>query len=246
VAIYYPPPPPFMGGAQPHVPRELPPSITAVEVDNPPSTLGGPISLPASVIAANWPEWSAVAWPYAFIRSAQPYGQRQLSPGIPGQDVDKPPISQLGGPYALKAEAVAIAQPDPWTYSFFGGRAPFEPKKLSPGIPGQDVDNPPFTYGGPLALKLQGVMVNQPDWSLAAWPYVFMGNRQPYIGQLLAPAITAVQVNTPPFTQFERTAAAAAIRAAWNPPPPDWQMQLYATRYKPQRIAPTAHGYVIL
>jgi hypothetical protein len=297
MGVYYQPPPPFMGGGPPRVAREHAPAVTAVRVDDPPFKRGGPVAVLASVVASNWPSWSVFAWPYVFVsQSGQPYGERQLTPGIPGQSIHNPPFS-LGGPYALKALATAIAQPDPWTYSFMGDRQPFGPKRRSSAIPGQSIndppftlggpyalkalavaiaqpnpwtftflgssqpfgpkrrssaipgqsaDPPPFTLGGPYALKLEAVAVNQPAWSYTAWPYVFMGNRQPYAPRVIPAGFAAVTVSPFPFSHRGRTAALLAIRAAWNPPPPDFQMQLYATRPSPQRLRPSARGYIIL
>jgi hypothetical protein len=292
MSIYYFPPPPFMGGAQPHAPRVLPPPISAVEVDNPPSTFGGPVVLALELAAITQPD----PWSYNFLGGRQPFEPKKLSPGIPGQDVDNPPFSNraatpqqntvvsitqpdpwvylfhgsrqpfaprniapgvpgqsidnppstFGGPVVLALELAAIAQPDPWTYNFLGSAQPYGPRLLGPQIPGRDVDNPPFTLGGPLALKLQAVAVSQPDWSSAAWPYTFMGGRQPYAPRVVPPATAAVVVSNFPFTSRERSPAFAAIRSTWNPPPPDFQMVLYTPRDEPQRSRPSARGYIIL
>ncbi|MES2671635.1 MAG: hypothetical protein V4673_14625 [Pseudomonadota bacterium] len=235
-------PPPLMGGRQPHQPRRLPVAVTAVPAEQPPFSDGGPVPLPASVIAINQPP----TWTYSFMGNRQPFGARQLSPGIPGQSINLPPVLHEGRGVLL-VEITAIWQPNPWTYSFMGGAQPFGPKRLSSGIPGQSADPPPVTQGGgPYALKLEGVAVNQSDWSSKAWPFVFMGNRQPYAQRLLPPSFASVVVSPFPFSHRGRMSVVMAIRAAWNPPPPDFQMQLYATRPTPQRLRPTARGYIIL
>jgi hypothetical protein len=292
MALWYPPPPPFTGGRQPHAPRQLAPAISAVQVDNPPFSDGGPAAIPSELAAIAQPN----PWTYTFLGAGQPFEPKKLSPAIPGQSLDPPPFAHrarvawfaelvtiwqpnpwvydyqgrqpydakrlapgipgqsgdepphmLGGPFALKLEAVAIAQPNPWVYDFTGGRAqPYDSRKSAPGIPGQSGDPPPFTLGGPLALKMEGVAVNQPAWSYTAWPYVFAGNRQPYMARQLPAALLAVTVSPFPFSHRGRTAQQATIRDAWNPPPYDFQMLLYAPHHRPQRIAPTARGYIIV
>jgi hypothetical protein len=242
VALWYPPPPPFTGGRQPHAPRQLAPAITAVQVDNPPFTDGGPVAIPSEISAIAQPD----PWTYRFIGGRAPFEPRKMSPAIPGQSADPPPFVHRARTVWF-AELVRIWQPDPWTFSYFGGRAPFDPKKLSPGIPGQSLDEPPHMLGGPYVLKLEAVAIAQPaPWSYVSWPYAFTGNRQPYMGRQLPAALEAVAVSPFPFTHRARTAQLAAIRAAWNPPPPDWQMVLYASHLRPQRIAPSARGYIIL
>lgn len=236
----------YQGGGQPYDTRRLPPAITAVPVNNPPTSLGGPIAI-KGVIAQGWaPDTGFVQWPYVYPGGrAQPYGPRQLAAGIPGQSIDAPP-STLFGPIALKAELVAIGQPDPWTYNFGGGRQPFDFRKLSPGVPGQSVDRPPSTLFGPIAPK--AVLVQ--DWGDAGfvqWPYVFTGNqRQPYSPRQLPPALTAVRVDTPPFTHRGRHAQTIDIIRKWDTPAfYDWQ-RMYSSSIYPKRQRPTAIGYIIL
>lgn len=244
MAIHYPPPPPFLGAQQPHAPRQLAPAIAAVQVDNPPTSLGGPLAIPASIVAANQPDWSTKAWPYVFI-GRQPYEPRKLAPAIPGQSVDNPPFT-YGGPLALKHELAWLSQPDPWTFNYAGGLAPFLPRKLSPGVPGQAIDRPPTRLGGPVAIPASIIAANQPDWSTKAWPYVFIGRSQPYAPRVAAPRLISVAVDNPPFSSFGRTPAMVAIAQAWVPPFPTFQLTLYASRPTPQRLRPTARGYVIL
>lgn len=232
----------FLGGSQPYARPPLPPAITAVRVDNPPFCDGGPVPLPASIVAMAQPN----PWTWSFMGRQQPFGARQLSPAIPGQSADPPPVSHPGRS-ALAAQIVTTWQPNPWTWSFMGRRQPFERAELSPGLPGLSTDAPPFTFGGPYVLKAEIVAIAQPEpWSYTAWPYRFMGNRQPYMARTLPAALIGVAVSPFPFSHGARSATNNAIRAAWNPPPPDFQMQLYATRFRPQRIAPRARGYIIL
>jgi hypothetical protein len=297
MAVFFPPPPPFMGGRQPHAGIPLAPAIIAIRVDNPPFTDGGPVPLPAAIVSIAQPN----PWTYSFMGARQPYGSKQLSPAIPGQSLDQPvaiqpgrtpvalsiaatwqpdpwtfafqgrqpyeprrlspgvpgmsadpPPVTLGGPIALKMEMVAVAQPDPWVYTFHTRNGvsaqPYGARSISPAIPGQSTDPPPFALGGPGVLKMEMVAVNQIDWSVIAWPYLFLGNRQPYAPRLLPAASGAVAVSSVPSTHRERTAIFQAIRAAWNPPPfnEQFQMKMYASSIGPPRLRPSARGYIIL
>ena len=188
---YTPWPYDYMGTAAPYQARTLAPGVPGQSVDNPPVRIGGPIAVPASIVAMLQPD----PWIYSFAGAPQPYENKKSSPAIPGQSADPPPRT-IGGPAVLPAEVAAIAQPDLWTFTFLGASQPFEPKKNSPAIPGQSKDPPPFTAGGPYAILLEGVVVNQPDWSVIAWPYLFMGGRQPYQKRNLPPSIPRSQIIT--------------------------------------------------
>jgi hypothetical protein len=269
----------------------LPPAITAVRVDNPPTNIGGPVALKALLVALAQPNpwtytyagrqpyeldklapgvpgqsindplfvhpgrtalatelvriWQPDPWTYTFA-GRQPYELDKMAPGVPGQSIDRPP-TMLGGPVALKALAAAMAQPDPWTYTYPGRTQPFGPPRLAPGIPGLSVNNPPTALGGPLTLPQALVAFNQADWSnRPPWPWLMTGGRQPYEPRKVSPQQSSVLVDNPPFSHPSRGAAAAAIAAAWVPPPPTFQITLYAPRPFPQRVRPTARGYIIL
>jgi hypothetical protein len=292
MAMFYPPPPPFMGGRQPHAPSQLPAGLVAVSADQPPVTLGGPFALLAEVVQIAQPD----PWTYSFMGRSQPFGARQLSPGVPGQSKDPPPFSHasrgarfaglvaawqpdpwiyaglgarqaymgrqispgipgqsindpphtLGGPIALRAEAVSIAQPDPWVYAFMGQLQPFGKRTLSPGVPGQSADSPPFTSGGPLAIKLQQAAFSSPDWNGTTWPYLFIGRTQPYAPRVVPPATAAVVANNPAFSHPARTAAMQAVIRSWDPPPYNFEMRMYSSGKFPMRARPTSRGYIIL
>ena len=290
MSIFFPPPPPLMGAAQPFAPRKLPPAIEAVRVDNPPTALGGPVAIGAEIVARAQPDpwintplgrqayeqrklvpgvpgqsvdrpppshagrgvsmaaivatWQPDPWIYAPL-AREAYEPRKLSPAVPGQSADPPPFA-LGGPVAIKAEIIARAQPDPWTFTYFGRGQPFGPPKMAPGIPGQSINNPPVIFGGPYAMKAEVLAIEQPAWTYSPWPYLFMGRGQPYGGRVAAPRLISVAVDEPPYTHRGRTAAVAAIVNSWQPPPPFFHLQLYSSRPTPQRLRPTARGYVIL
>lgn len=86
---------------------------------------------------------------------------------------------------------------------FMGGRQPYEPRKMSPGIPGQSVDNPP-------GLLVMSIVV----------PYY---GAEPQRTRYLPVSVTAVQVDTPPFTQRHPF---PNILVAWQPLPPMPQMRM--------------------
>ncbi len=231
----------FMGGRQAYAPSTLPPGFPGFSADPPPFSDGGPVALPASIVAMLQPN----PWTYSFAGGRQPFDPRKLPPALSAVPANDPPFTR-GGPVAIKSELFMLAQPNPWTYTFMGSAQPFGPKRRSSAIPGQSINNPPFTLGGPFALKLEAIAINQPGWSYTAWPYTFMGRRGPYMPRLFPPGLAAVVVSPFPYSSKGRTAAFQAIRAAWNPPPPDMQMTLYATRPTPQRLRVTARGYIIL
>jgi hypothetical protein len=190
MSIFHHPPPPFLGAAQPHAARVLPPALIAVAVDNPPTSLGGPV--------------------------------------------------------ALKMQMAIAAQPDPWTFTYPGRGQPFGPTKNVAGIPGQSVAPPPTSLGGPHAMKALIAAAHHRDWSVNAWPYAFVGRTQPYAQRVAAPRLISVGVDPPAFSHQGRAVVTAEIIASWTPPPPTFQFSLYASARTPQRIRPTARGYVIL
>lgn len=177
-------PPAFGGGSQPYSPRRLTPSLTRIQVDNPPFQNLGRWSGQVSI------EWQSLPadWPVLFIGSAQPYAPKRLNPVITAVQVDDPPFLDTGRNVEQTAIELALSQPDPWTYNFMGGLGPFLPRKLQPGTPGSSVDNPPFRMAG----RLPQTTSTQWQWQPEVWPYAFMGARQPYQRGSLPPQITAV------------------------------------------------------
>src|SRR5690349_1636793 len=119
MGIFRQPPSPFMGGGQPHGPRKLPIAVTAVPANNPPFTVGGPFAIKAATVAIAQPN----QWTYSFLGATQPFGSRELQPGLPGQSVNAPLfIHPARRP--SQAMLVTIWQPNPWTYSFMGAAQP--------------------------------------------------------------------------------------------------------------------------
>ena len=134
----------FAGASQPHAPRRLSPGVPGQSIDAPPPVPLGRTQGAISQLAAAWlPPVLTAPESYQFAGIRQPAMGRQLAPGIPGQSVDNP---VFGSP-ALRVPqrvVVAVQQPDPWTFTFAGAHQPHAPRRLSPGIPGQSIDNPPF------------------------------------------------------------------------------------------------------
>lgn len=152
---------------------------------------------------------------------------------------DNPPTS-LGGPVALKAEAYGLAQPNPWTYNFCGGRQPFEQRKLCPGIPGQSIDRPPVAH----PERSVGATEIKALWQPDPWTYSFAGGLQPFAPRRLPPALTAVPVNDPPFTLGGPIAIGAEIVATAQPSPWTYTFNGGWQPYQPGRLTPPQEGPV--
>lgn len=135
--------------------------------------------------------------PPVFTGGAQPYQGPHLTPTTEAVTVNNPPFEHPGRASAQIAVTVQAWQPDPWTYSFLGSRAPFVPSHLPPSISQQPVNNPPFTYPGRDPAHLVANEVYQ--WQPSPWPYDF-NQSQPYDQRKLNPALTGIAVNNPPFT----------------------------------------------
>src|SRR5229473_4712168 len=102
---------------------------------------------------------------------------------------------------------------------FIGGRQPYEPKRLPPSQLDAPASNPPFRYGGPVAVLAAIVSIVQPD----PWTYAFAGSggsgRQPYGQNQLNPSLLAVSVDNPPFTTGGPIAPKAEIVGLHQPDP---------------------------
>src|ERR1700692_2675165 len=114
-SVFFPPPPPIVSvnGAQPYAGNKLPPSIMAVEVDQPPAS------------------WMLIPW---WEPRKLPVLARSLNPGLFPVVVVNNPIPNSDYLIAIFTAIEAWQPSDP---------VPTIPRKLSPGIPGQSVDNPP-------------------------------------------------------------------------------------------------------
>lgn len=233
MAIFFPPVPPVQtGGAQPYGQKKLAPSQLGIQVDTPPFTYGGPFALKAEIVSINQPN----PWIYAFLGRSQPFEPRKLNPSITAVPVNDPPF-KYGGPFASNAEIVSITQPNPWVYTYFGALQPFEPKKLSPAIPGQSINQPPFIHRGRVPTTAEVIAINQPD----PWVYAFPGGWQPFAPRRLPPALIDVPVNNPPFGQ--RSSQLMAELISLNQPDP-WTYRFLGWEgpYMPRHLPPFVEG----
>jgi hypothetical protein len=202
------------GGTQPYAPRQLNPFFTAVKVDNP------PFQHPGRLVQTNVPiwQWQPEVWPYVFTGGAvlaQPYGQAHLSPSIHGIVRNDPPFTHPSRTAAYMALTIPW-QPDPWVYNELGsqgGTQPYGPRNLSPFYTAVEVDNPPF--GVPNIPTLSAVVG---QWQPDAWPPVFMGNRQAYMGSQLSPGVPGQSIDEPPHRHPERQPQAIVVTYQWQPP----------------------------
>lgn len=173
----------FIGGRQAYEPRKLNPRLTSVQIDDPPFSHR---ERTAAYAALKTP-WQPEAWPYAFTGGSQPYTPRKLVPQLTAVPEDNPPFG-IPNKTILAEINYAWSQWPNWPYTFIGGRQAYEPRKLAPGTPGSSTDNPPFRHPS----KLPGAPAVTYTWQPPAWPYTFMGGRQPYQRGNLPPVISGV------------------------------------------------------
>lgn len=192
----------FEGNAQPYMGRLLNPSQIAVPVNDPP--FGQRFAVNESTVIASWrPD----PWPPIFMGGQQPYAPRRLPADVTAVPENDPPFTQRGRA-ATTASVIATLQPDPWAYAFLGGKGPYVPAKLSPGIPGQSVENPPFRNPGRLPQTMTAVF----QWQPPSWPYTFMGGLQPYQRGNLTPVI----INVPVPLNYRFVIRSQTVMLDWN------------------------------
>jgi hypothetical protein len=228
---------------------KLPPSVSAVPVNNPPPSHPGRSVAEIAIIMAAWqpadqPWLKTVLLPQGFVAAAfQPFANNAAtltsvlawqpadptptlpirSAGIPGWSVDDPP----GIP---GADFIAIDLPP---------AIPQQPAKLPPSMAAVQVNNPPFSHPGrspiaaievaswqppdPLptlnAKLLFGVQVDNPPFGLLETIVDPWIDVQPPI---IAPKVfpQGASVSNPAFTHPGRLALLPSIIAAWQPPDP--------------------------
>jgi hypothetical protein len=250
-------PQPFVGGREPLEPRKLPPSITAVPVNDPPYEHEGRWPGTAFVLAALWQPPD----PAPVIRGS-------LSPGIPRQSVDPPPASHAGRSVGA-AEIAILAQPDPWTHSFEGGSQAFAPRWLNPQLIAVEVDNPPFpgwrvivampppAAAGALPFVPRPVPQGAAAGAAAQTPFApgwlatvlaIWGSADPATSpaRRLSPSISAVEVDNPPFAHPGRTLLFQAEAALLAQPDP-WTYTFAGAfePYQPRTLSPGTPGQSI-
>lgn len=131
--FFFPPPPPTIGGTQPYGDRRnVPPSVAAVPVNNPPFSHPGKSEITRVIIAL----WQPNPWTYNFTGNQSPFQARQLPP----TRAEFPPSMVVAR--AINDQIVQMWQPPP-PQPHMGGRQPLEPRKLPPSLIAVRVDNPP-------------------------------------------------------------------------------------------------------
>lgn len=158
--------------------------------------------------------------PPVFTGGAQPYGEPPLTPATEAVPANNPPFANQGRSPAIIALVTAVWQPDPWVYSFEGGRQPFQSHQLPPSIAGVPVNNPPFTYPERDPAHIVANAIYQ--WQPASWQFDFTGGRQPYDQRKLNSAITAITVNNPPFTYPGRDPSHIVANEIYQWQPSSW------------------------
>ena len=180
---YDPRPYTFAGARQPLEGRKLNPEfLNVIQVDNPPFRHFGRTAQSAvtQALVSLYPP------PPAFVGGNQPLAQRGLAPDFRAVRVDDPPIP--------------IPETFWATYTHWSWQQFVEAQKrrlLSPGIPGQSVDNPP---------KVRKV---QPVWYSVNYDL-------PLKGKQLSPAIPGQSVDAPPGLrrQLDYRSADAPVQTA--------------------------------
>ena len=243
----------FQGGRQPYEPLRLNAGLLGVRVDNPPFTHRG-----RAVVAATITTMAQPPDPPPFMGGRQPIEPRKLNPATLDVSVNNPPFgSRTHLPNILRSwedpaplpwfhnlyvQPLAVTYV-PYTQVWLPGvlrswidpdRPPEPQRKLSPGIPGQSVDNPP---------RLRRVDVpywDDPRLPQVPRPYARVETTgQPFIQQGTATAILLWQpqdfriepqrkvppallqpVNNPPFSHRGRLAYLVNVALAWQSPDP--------------------------
>lgn len=154
MGIYFQPPPPFMGGAQPHAPRVLPSAITAVPVNNPPFS---PDYNQQQFFVGRF-TWNAPdpSW----IGGDQPFAGRLYFPQGTAGTANNPPFSPDYNQPQYWTIRAAWEPPPPSPY--FGAAQALQPKQLSPYISAQHTDNPPFEHEGRIEALTDAIRAWQP------------------------------------------------------------------------------------
>src|SRR5579863_1488562 len=249
MSIFFPPPPPFVGGAQPNAGHLGTVSAEAVPVNNPPFSHAGRLAATMAAVLL----WQPPP-PDPFIGARQPLELRKLAPGVPGQSVDAPPIPV---PEPTIVARWAWEPPDP---------APILRRPLAPAITAVPVNNPPTidalsaanlelllgawqpTDPAPLLPgKLpQGQAVQWQSTPRLAQVYsVVLPAWQPpeplpTLETKLPPALSAVPVNNPPFGQRDPSLDAALL--GWRPGDPLPTLTVKLAQGGAATVAQTPYG----
>lgn len=214
LAAWQPPdPPPFQGDSQPLAAPRVPAALLATKVDDPPFSHPGRSAVNAAIVTA----WQPPD-PQPGFGAGQALQPNNLAPSQLAVRVDDPPPSTAGRMVSIAAELAAAWQLDPWVYDYGAppsGAQPYGPIQLNPSLLDVEVD-PPSNDAWTDQWFAEIVAAWQPD----PHAYDFFGGRQPFAPRTLPPSVTTTRVDNPPVGLPRRLAAAAVIRAAWEPPPP--------------------------
>lgn len=176
------------------------------------------------------------------LGSLQPYGGRRGFRDEEPQQVNNPPFT-YGGPNTVQYEVQGLAQPNPWTYAFFGNLQPFQRRLLPIVVVDVAVNDPPFTHP---ERTVQGatpaILAAQPN----PWTYSFLGFYGPFMGIKMSPDIPGFSIDRPPFQHRGRTDwYEAELIALWQPDP--WVYAFMGRRqpYEGGRLNPTVMDVVV-
>ena len=167
-----------------------------------------------------------------FTGGAQPFGQQKVA-AIVIAPVNPPP-PMFGGPSVAAQEIAATAQ-TPWLHVFQGGWQAYAPRKLYPALLDNSPNNPPFTLGGPIALKSEITRLSQPD----PWVYDFEGGWQAYAPRRLPVVVLDVAVTNPPFRLGGPTTLLSEIANTARPDPWPYVFEGEKQPYAPERFTAT-------
>ena len=175
MGIFFHPPPPHMGGKQPHEPRKLVPSITNNPPSEPPYSHNGRDAWLPSVIRANGPPDPHL---FTFEGGRQPLEGRKLHPDYLNVVApDNPPFRHFGRtPEHAITQALSLLYPPP--PPFIGGFQPHAPRRLNPSLTDNPPDDPPNTK------RVQPIWYDKNFWLIEA--------------KQLSPAIPGQSVDNPP------------------------------------------------
>lgn len=134
-------------------------------------------------------------------RSPQPTLPGKLSPQITAVPVNNPPFPGNDALWFIALDA-QLLQAWPGDYQFVelgpaGGTQPYARRQLSPGTPGQSIDNPPPPGSESLPLLALDALLSQPD----PYQYSQLGpatGTQPYTAKKLSPGIPGQSIDPPP------------------------------------------------
>jgi len=231
MAIYRPPPSPFIGGWQPLAPRQLPPSELDVAVHDPPLTGSARSPVQLAIILQAWRPPPPQPWYPRYVPTElvePPINARLWLSGILRTWDPAPPLPTL--PRKLPLDATAVVERDPP----FGQRA-WLSAVLQAWQPG-----PPSALRVRMLVPVaeEEVLLNARPWLpiiLRSWQ---IDPPRPWLGWKVHPSLEAVAEDDPPFSQRRDP----SIWLAWQPlavRPPDRRFTIHVVADDPPFAALT-------